>query len=343
HAAGLRRGPGNQLPAPAAGLPLTGHPGQGDRLEPAVGAGFLWPDDAGFPAWRWRRSARLQAGRPDRPLDPANALRDPLRALDGLPHLPPEPDQGALRSDGRQSGFGGPWPALDGLDHHRRGADHGGRLRRLRPGRPGQLPADGLRPGGRGRAGRNDRAHRAGAVLDGAARQAQLVLPELAGVAAENQRRRQAGDARSRRRPCNQHRRLTGALPGRRHATGRLTTSRLVAVIGAVLAAIRGMAYSQQRIFAAWLAVGATKLGYVAYNKFLTISNLPIILCHERCSRQLFRWAAPIRPRKGRGGARTPVEFSTASQPRTPLLCAAINFADAPGVPPPRDATAGMG
>ena len=43
--------------------------------------------------------------------------------------------------------------------HHRRGADHGRRLRRLRRGRPGHVPADGLRPRGRGADRRDDRAH----------------------------------------------------------------------------------------------------------------------------------------------------------------------------------------
>ena len=50
----------------------------------------------------------------------------------GLPRLPAQPDQGALRPDGQQRRIGRGRSAIDGQDHHRRGADHGRRLRRVR-------------------------------------------------------------------------------------------------------------------------------------------------------------------------------------------------------------------
>ena len=73
---------------------------------------------------------------------------------------------------------------LDGADHHRGRADHRRRLLGLRDGRPRHVPADGLRHRGRAADRRDDRALRARAGRDDAARRAQLVPAGVARVAA---------------------------------------------------------------------------------------------------------------------------------------------------------------
>ena len=82
----------------------------------------------------------------------------PVRPLDGLPRLPAEPDPRALRPN--RTTTASRWPSgcgSTGEDHHRRGADHGRGLRRLRHRAAGDAPADGLRAGGRRAARRDDR------------------------------------------------------------------------------------------------------------------------------------------------------------------------------------------
>ena len=70
-------------------------------------------------------------------------------------------------ADRRQERVGRVRPAVDRAADHRRGADHGRRLRRVRHRRAGDVPADGLRPGGRGPARRD--AHPLGAGAGGMA------------------------------------------------------------------------------------------------------------------------------------------------------------------------------
>ncbi len=88
--------------------------------------------------------------------------------------------------------------------HHRRGADHGRGVRRLRGGRPGHVPADGLRPRRRRPDRRDARADAAPAGGHDAARPLELVPPALARVAAATSpsraRRRRPGRS-PRRRP----------------------------------------------------------------------------------------------------------------------------------------------
>ena len=111
----------------------------------------------------------------DRGLAPALPLHRPLRALDGLPRLPAQPDPRALRPDRRQHRIDRLRGQLDGADHHRRGADHGRGVRRLRGRRAGDVPADGLRPRRRRPPRRDDRPLGARAGDDAAARRPQLV------------------------------------------------------------------------------------------------------------------------------------------------------------------------
>ena len=53
--------------------------------------------------WGWVKSVdRHRQGRPDRGVGPDDAVRDRVRALDGLRGVPPQPDQGGVRPDRRQ-------------------------------------------------------------------------------------------------------------------------------------------------------------------------------------------------------------------------------------------------
>ena len=78
---------------PAAGhVPLDRRPDQGDRPQPAVGRRRLRHPDARLPGRPRREAARVHLGRRHRALAPAVPLRDPVRPLDGLPRVRPEPD-----------------------------------------------------------------------------------------------------------------------------------------------------------------------------------------------------------------------------------------------------------
>ncbi len=113
--------------------------------QPAVGRRRVRAARARLPARHRCRSLRLPAGGVDRGLGAAVPVLGALRAVDGLPGLHAQPDQGALRGDGRHDRRNPVRRVLDGTDHHRRGADHRRRVRRLRARRPDHVPADGLR------------------------------------------------------------------------------------------------------------------------------------------------------------------------------------------------------
>ena len=93
HAAGHRVRPRPVVPAAARRLPLDRHPDQGDPAEPALDRRRVRPARVGLPGGPRLGPARLQA-RPDRGVRPGLHLHDPVRALDGLPRLHPDPDQG---------------------------------------------------------------------------------------------------------------------------------------------------------------------------------------------------------------------------------------------------------
>ena len=93
------------LPA-ARDVPLDRHPGDGDRAQPALGRRRLRPARARLPA-------HLGAGDPRLHLEPFDHLmaadvhvRRPVRSLDGLPRVHPEPDQGAARRRAHDRGGG---------------------------------------------------------------------------------------------------------------------------------------------------------------------------------------------------------------------------------------------
>ena len=79
-------------------LPLRGHLGHRRGPQPAVGRRGLRPARAGVPARRRGRPAGLPAGRTRRGVGAGLLVLGAVRALDGLPRVPAQPDQGTLRS-----------------------------------------------------------------------------------------------------------------------------------------------------------------------------------------------------------------------------------------------------
>ena len=129
-------------------------------------------------------------------------LRDPVRALDGLPRVHPEPRQGVLRPrDEHRPGRRGGHP-LHSLRRHERGRRDGVRLRRVLADADHRHEGDGDRPRGRRPDRRHDRPGGAAARDDEAPGRLELVPPPVARLAADPR-------ARDRRRPG--HRRTAGA------------------------------------------------------------------------------------------------------------------------------------
>ena len=77
--------------AAARDLPLDRHPAQGDRAEPALGRRRLRRARARLPAGPPRVAAGVHLDRRRDRLAAAVPVRDPLRALDGLPRADPQP------------------------------------------------------------------------------------------------------------------------------------------------------------------------------------------------------------------------------------------------------------
>ena len=92
------------VPAAAGHVPLDRDPDQGDRAQPAVrrrrlrSAGLVFQHG-------WARAARLRRTA-DRLLAAAVPVRDPVRALDGLPRVHPDPDPRGLRPRHEDRGRG---------------------------------------------------------------------------------------------------------------------------------------------------------------------------------------------------------------------------------------------
>ena len=94
----VRVRPAVRVRAHAGRLPLDRDRGEGNRAQPALGGSRVRRAGARLPARLRQRAARVQLRTRDRPGDTAAAVRDPLRALDGLPRLHPEPDPRDVRS-----------------------------------------------------------------------------------------------------------------------------------------------------------------------------------------------------------------------------------------------------
>ena len=85
------------VPAPAGHLPLDRDPDQGDRAQPALRRRRLRSPGPGLPGRPRRVAARLHVERRRRLLAAAVPVRDPVRALDGLPRVHPLPGPRGLR------------------------------------------------------------------------------------------------------------------------------------------------------------------------------------------------------------------------------------------------------
>ena len=103
--------------ADARRLPLDRDRGQGDRAQPALGRRRLRRAGARLPARLRQGPARLQLDRRHRPGRAAAPVRDPVRALDGLPRLRPRAgsarpfDRGAIDRTRRSRTGSSPPPA----------------------------------------------------------------------------------------------------------------------------------------------------------------------------------------------------------------------------------------
>ena len=182
-----------RLPPDAGRLPLARDRGQGDRAEPALGRRRLRRAGARLPARHRQGLLGFSSTAGDRPGRAAAPVRDPVRALDGLPRVPPEPDPRAVPA-GRLHGRGG--HAGDQVDRgrrHERRDRHGRRVRDLHHALDADLQAVRRRACGGDPDRRDDRPRRAAAGLDEAARRLELVPAELARVASPAGRLRARG------------------------------------------------------------------------------------------------------------------------------------------------------
>ena len=131
----------------------------------------------------------FQLHRRDHRLVPADAVRDPVRALDGLPRVHPQPDQGGggprrVHGPGRVAGH-----QVHGGRGERRGAGDGRGVLDLRHALVHRHEAVRSGPGGGGADRRHPRPRRAAAGVDEAARRLELVPAEAAGLAPEGRAR----------------------------------------------------------------------------------------------------------------------------------------------------------
>ncbi len=83
--------------AAAGDVQVDRDPDQGDPAQPAVGGRGARNRHLGVPGRPLRGLPELPVERIRQLLVPADAVRDPVRPLDGLPRVHPEPDQGGLR------------------------------------------------------------------------------------------------------------------------------------------------------------------------------------------------------------------------------------------------------
>ena len=185
----VRVRPRPRVHAPAGHVPLAGHPDQGDRAEPAVGRRRLRRARAGLPAGPRREAARLREHRRDRAVAAAVPVRDPVRPVDGLPRVHPQPGPRGVRSRHDHGGRGLARHPLDRQHGHERGDRDGRGVRRVRDAVVGGLQAAGHRPGrgdpARRHAGPGDPAP----GHDEAARRQELVPAEEARLAAAHRAR----------------------------------------------------------------------------------------------------------------------------------------------------------
>ena len=110
------------VPAAAGHVPLDRDPDQGDRAEPALGRRGIRRAGADLPARSPPVAARVQLDRRRHRLAAAVPVRDPVRPLDGLPRVDPQPRQGGARRRHDHRGRGRPRDQGHRQRRHQRGA-----------------------------------------------------------------------------------------------------------------------------------------------------------------------------------------------------------------------------
>ena len=214
---------GAQLPAADPRLPFRGHLRHRRHPQPPLGRCGLRATRAGLPARGRRRLARPPAGRTRRGLGARLLVLGALRALDGLPRLPAQPDQRALHPDRRHPRGRGARHRRNGTPHHRRCPDHRGRLHRVRRRPARHVPTDGLRSRRRSAGRRHPHPDGRRTRRDDASGPLELVPAHLAELAARAPRRRRprTRPARGRSAPARRTTTRLGPRDGRKHAAGR--------------------------------------------------------------------------------------------------------------------------
>ena len=97
-----------RLPPAARDVPLDRDPDQGDPAQPALGRRGLWDRGLHLPGGPLRVAARLRVDRRDHLVAAVVPVRAPVRALDGLPRVHPQPGPRGLRRRPVDRGGGQP-------------------------------------------------------------------------------------------------------------------------------------------------------------------------------------------------------------------------------------------
>ena len=166
-----------------------------------------------LPVGLGREPARLRVERRDHPVAADVPVRDPVRALDGLPRVHPQPHPRGLRPRPLERAGRRARDPLHRRRRHQRRHRHGRHLRRLRDDADHRHEGDGHRPRGRRPDRRHDHPRGAPARDDEAARRAQLVPPALAPVAAAARARGGSRPGRPGRSPGARPRRVAPPAP----------------------------------------------------------------------------------------------------------------------------------
>src|ERR671937_409501 len=173
-----------RVPALADDVPLDRDPDQVDPAQSAFGRLGVRDPRARLPAPLGGGHPRLQLQRRDHVLAAAVSVRCPLRAVDGLPRLHPQPGQGAGRPRDENRARRLVRDPADGGHGDERRDRHGRRVRDLRATAHDRHEADGRRARRRRSDRRDDHPRGVAAGGDEAAWRLELVLAALAGVAA---------------------------------------------------------------------------------------------------------------------------------------------------------------
>ena len=146
-AARLRIRPAVRVRADARVVPLARDRRQDDRPQPALDRRGLRDPRPRLPARLGQAAPGLRVHRRDRPLPADPAVRDPLRAVDGLPRLRPQPCQRGLRERNDDRRGSQARHQVDCRRRDERGDRHGRRVRHLRDAADDDLQAVRRRPG----------------------------------------------------------------------------------------------------------------------------------------------------------------------------------------------------